>query len=139
MGAAGSICSLPQPASDLPKPNSIDRAPARRDKGAESANVSTPVPAPPSESAWTRLQYRLLKQIAPGEPTHMSGVAYANRSKLQVLLGAALLEEVRGLDVLDFGCGVGAEATYAEATQAGRSPCPFRHPSQCVGTGLLAD
>ncbi len=40
----------------------------------------------------------------------MSGAAYANASKLQVLLGKALLERLRGKDVLDFGCGVGAEA-----------------------------
>jgi SAM-dependent methyltransferase len=40
----------------------------------------------------------------------MSGSAYANKSKLQVLLGSRLLEEVRGRDVLDFGCGVGNEA-----------------------------
>jgi SAM-dependent methyltransferase len=40
----------------------------------------------------------------------MDGSAYANRSKLQVLLGPELIEEVRGKDVLDFGCGVGTEA-----------------------------
>jgi len=55
-------------------------------------------------------QYRLLKILAPSEPTHMDGSAYANRSKLEVLLGKALLDEVRGKDVLDFGCGSGAEA-----------------------------
>lgn len=78
--------------------------------------MSGPAAARPSESAWTRIQYRLLRQIAPGEPTHMSGAAYANRSKLQVLLGAALLEEVRGRDVLDFGCGVGGEAVELART-----------------------
>jgi SAM-dependent methyltransferase len=40
----------------------------------------------------------------------MTGSAYANVSKLQVLLGKELLERLRGKDVLDFGCGVGAEA-----------------------------
>jgi len=72
----------------------------------------TPPTRPPvgSESLWTRFQYRVLKRLAPGEPTHMSGVAYANKSKLQVLLGAQLLDEIRGKDVLDFGCGVGSEA-----------------------------
>ncbi|MEO8333659.1 MAG: methyltransferase domain-containing protein [bacterium] len=40
----------------------------------------------------------------------MTGAAYANASKLQVLLGKDLLERLRGKDVLDFGCGVGAEA-----------------------------
>src|SRR4051812_19454429 len=68
---------------------------------------------------WTTLQYKLLKRIAPGEPGHMSGAAYANRSKLQVLLGAKLIEEVRGKDVLDFGCGVGTEAI--ELAQTARS------------------
>jgi SAM-dependent methyltransferase len=56
------------------------------------------------------LQYRILKRLAPEEPTHMDGSAYANRSKLEVLLGAALLDEVRGKDVIDFGCGGGVEA-----------------------------
>lgn len=59
---------------------------------------------------WTGLQYRVLRWIAPVEPSHLDGSAYANRSKLRVLLGDALLEEVRGKDVLDFGCGAGSEA-----------------------------
>ena len=46
----------------------------------------------------------------------MSGAAYADRSKLQVLLGAKLLEEARGKDVLDFGCGVGSEAVELART-----------------------
>lgn len=58
----------------------------------------------------TYAQYRLLKRIAPAEPTHLSGAAYAGRSKLRVLLGDRLLEACRGKDVLDFGCGAGAEA-----------------------------
>ena len=61
-------------------------------------------------SLWTTLQYRLLRRIAPSEPTYMSGSAYANTSKLEVLLGKDLVERIRGKDVLDFGCGVGAEA-----------------------------
>lgn len=40
----------------------------------------------------------------------MTGAAYVNRSKLEVLLGSSLLDEVRGRDVLDFGCGEGTEA-----------------------------
>lgn len=70
-------------------------------------NVRMP---PKRLSRWTMLQYRMLKRIAPSEPTHMDGSAYANRSKLEVLLGPALLDEVRGKDVIDFGCGVGSEA-----------------------------
>jgi SAM-dependent methyltransferase len=60
-------------------------------------------------SLLTEVQYRLLKRIAPVEPTHLSGAAYAGRSKLRVLLGDRLLEACRGKDVLDFGCGAGAE------------------------------
>jgi len=67
-------------------------------------------PAHPAVSSWTMLQYRILKRLAPREPTHMSGSAYANRSKLQTLLGPELFEQVRGKDILDFGCGVGLEA-----------------------------
>ena len=62
------------------------------------------------------MQYRALKRVAPGEPTYMTGSAYADRSKLQVLLGAKLLEEARGKDVLDFGCGVGSEAVELART-----------------------
>ena len=46
----------------------------------------------------------------------MDGSAYANRSKLEVLLGRELIEEVRGKDVLDFGCGVGTEAVELAKT-----------------------
>lgn len=68
------------------------------------------------ESPWTRLQYRILKRLQPGEPTQMSGTAYANKSKLQVLLGTQLLEEVRGRNILDFGCGAGKEAVELAST-----------------------
>jgi SAM-dependent methyltransferase len=67
----------------------------------------------------TGLQYRLLKRIAPGEPTQMSGAAYRDRSKLAVLLGEDLLDRIRNRDVLDYGCGSGAEAV--EMAQAARS------------------
>ncbi|MFL5606155.1 MAG: class I SAM-dependent methyltransferase [Gemmatimonadaceae bacterium] len=40
----------------------------------------------------------------------MSGAAYRNRSKLAVLLGDDLLDRIRDQDVLDYGCGSGAEA-----------------------------
>lgn len=61
-------------------------------------------------SLFTGVQYRLLKRIAPAEPTHLSGTAYAGKSKLRVLLGDRLLDACRGKDVLDFGCGAGLEA-----------------------------
>jgi len=47
----------------------------------------------------------------------MNGSAYANRSKLRVLLGDDLLAHVRGATVVDFGCGSGTEAI--ELAQAG--------------------
>jgi SAM-dependent methyltransferase len=37
----------------------------------------------------------------------LTGEAYKNRSKLEVLLGRTLLERLRGKIVLDFGCGTG--------------------------------
>ena len=57
-----------------------------------------------------RLQYRILRRIAPAEPTHMDGSAFAGQSKIERLLGDAFLTQVRGRDVIDFGCGEGAEA-----------------------------
>jgi SAM-dependent methyltransferase len=36
--------------------------------------------------------------------------AYQHRSKLEVLFGPSIWEEIRGKDVLDFGCGRGTEA-----------------------------
>jgi len=43
--------------------------------------------------------------LPDGEPP-----AYANRSKLEVLLGPEIWAEVAGREVLDFGCGPGIEA-----------------------------
>lgn len=62
------------------------------------------------QSPWTAAQYRLLRKIAPTAPTYMDGSAYAHRSKLEVLLGREILNEVKGREVLEFGCGAGAEA-----------------------------
>lgn len=59
----------------------------------------------------TELQVHLLNRISPGEPAWCSsGCAYADKSKLQALLGDEFLKQVRGKTVLDFGCGEGAEA-----------------------------
>lgn len=55
------------------------------------------------------LQYKILRRIAPSEPNLMSGAIYADRSKLRVLLGDQLFEQLRDRDVLDFGCGLGEE------------------------------
>jgi SAM-dependent methyltransferase len=67
----------------------------------------------------TQFQYRILKRLSPGEPGHMTGAAYAHKSKLQTLLGDDLLERIRGKDILDFGCGYGNEAV--EMAQYARS------------------
>ena len=45
----------------------------------------------------------------------MDGSSYANTDKLLTLLGPSLLEQLRGKDVLDFGCGVGMEAVRLAA------------------------
>lgn len=55
--------------------------------------------------------YRFLRWYAGSTPVGaLDGSAYLDRSKLRVLLGDALLQELRGKDVIDFGCGEGAEA-----------------------------
>jgi 2-polyprenyl-3-methyl-5-hydroxy-6-metoxy-1,4-benzoquinol methylase len=57
------------------------------------------------------LGYRLLKGICPdGEAGYLDGRAYADRSKLAVLLGEGFFDEIRGRTVIDFGCGTGAES-----------------------------
>ena len=58
---------------------------------------------------WTQAQYLLLKKICPGEPSGMDGSAYAGKSKMRVLLGDRLIDQVRGKRVIDFGCADGQE------------------------------
>ena len=58
----------------------------------------------------TRLEFRVLRRIARGEPTHTDGSAYAQRSKLAVLLGDDFIKQLPGKTVVDFGCGEGHEA-----------------------------
>jgi SAM-dependent methyltransferase len=57
------------------------------------------------------LGYHLLRKIAPNGQgsTLMDGSAYNGVSKLAVLLGADVVQELRGKTVLDFGCGHGNE------------------------------
>jgi 2-polyprenyl-3-methyl-5-hydroxy-6-metoxy-1,4-benzoquinol methylase len=53
----------------------------------------------------------LLKKICPGgDSGYLSGNAYANKSKLGVLLGEPFFDDILGRIVIDFGCGTGAEA-----------------------------
>jgi len=56
------------------------------------------------------LGYRVLRAITPNEPARMKGGTYAGRSKIQVLLGKGIWDEIRDKTVIDFGCGPGAEA-----------------------------
>lgn len=57
------------------------------------------------------LGYTLLTWIAPNEESGgLTGEAYANKSKLQALLGDRFFDDIRGKTVIDFGCGPGAEA-----------------------------
>ena len=55
---------------------------------------------------------RLIRLTAPedGITKLMDGSAYAGKSKLEVLLGKDFLIEIKGLRVLDFGCGLGDES-----------------------------
>ncbi len=55
--------------------------------------------------------YRLLKRFSrDGVIDHMNGSAYADKSKLETLLGPAFLDEIKGKVVVDFGCGTGSDA-----------------------------
>ena len=58
------------------------------------------------------LGYQLLKRLAPGGigQSRMDGSAYANQSKIEVLLGAPVLDALKGRVVVDFGCGTGEDA-----------------------------
>ena len=57
------------------------------------------------------LGYHLLKRICPaGDSGYNDGSAYIGKSKLEVLLGSSIWDDVRGKTVIDFGCGAGHEA-----------------------------
>ena len=58
------------------------------------------------------LGYRVLKALsADGETGYCDGSAYNGRSKLEVLFGPTIWQELAGKVVIDFGCGSGVEAT----------------------------
>ncbi|MCC7176028.1 MAG: class I SAM-dependent methyltransferase [Bryobacterales bacterium] len=59
----------------------------------------------------TSLQFQILKRFFP-EPAAggCSGSAYEGRSKLEVLLGENFFSRIEGKNVVDFGCGEGADA-----------------------------
>jgi SAM-dependent methyltransferase len=72
------------------------------------------------------LGYNILKWISVrrgvsfGLTGYMDGSAYANRSKLEVLLGPDIWENIKGKVVVDFGCGDGEEAVEMARRGAGR-------------------
>lgn len=67
----------------------------------------------------SKIQYRLLRLIAPRIPSAMDGGAYAGRSKLRALL-PGIEAEIKDKIVLDFGCGAGAEVIEMAALGARR-------------------
>jgi SAM-dependent methyltransferase len=66
------------------------------------------------------LGYWVLRRISRTGSTACSGTAYRCRSKLEVLLGPAIWERVRGRVVLDYGCGAGDDAIELARRGAGR-------------------
>jgi SAM-dependent methyltransferase len=56
------------------------------------------------------LGYRLLRRLWPAPVHNLSGIAYANKDKVEMTLGPDVYRELRGKTVVDFGCGEGAEA-----------------------------
>jgi ribosomal protein L11 methylase PrmA len=66
------------------------------------------------------LGYRLLRALWSGPTDHLSGKAYANKDKLQLVLGLNVYEEFKGKIVVDFGCGEGLEAIRIAQNGAAR-------------------
>lgn len=56
------------------------------------------------------LGYRLLRHLSPGQTGNNDYTAYVGRSKLEVLFGPQIWDELAGKVVLDFGCEGGLEA-----------------------------
>ena len=74
-----------------------------------------------------RIGYHILKRISQdGETGYVDGSVYANKSKLEILLGARFWREIENKTVVDFGCGTGAETV--EIAQRGAKK--VRHPRQ---------
>lgn len=67
------------------------------------------------------LGYRLLRRISPeGAGGGCDGSVYAGRSKMEVLFGPGIWDELRGKTVVDFGCGEGAESIEVARRGAAR-------------------
>ncbi len=79
------------------------------------------------------LGYRFLKWYTRnGVWDAMDGSAYAGKSKVRILLGDAIMEQIRGKDVIDFGCGDGHEtvelAQHGARSVVGIDLLTFRFP-----------
>ncbi len=66
------------------------------------------------------LGYRLLRALWPAPVYNLSGKAYADKDKLQVVLGADVYKELEGKVVVDFGCGEGLESVRIAQNGAAR-------------------
>src|SRR4030095_999097 len=57
------------------------------------------------------LGYKLLRRLSrDGQTGHCDGSAYQSRSKLEVLFGPQIWDDLDDKVVIDFGCGLGAQA-----------------------------
>jgi len=83
------------------------------------------------------LGYRVLRAIAPAELNHMNGGAYANRSKVEALLGSSVWQQIKGKTVVDFGCGAGTEAIEI-AQRGARQVYAVDLSERCLETGRKA-
>ena len=79
-----------------------------------------------------RIGYYILKRISKdGESGYMDGSVYANKSKLETLLGSQFWREIENKTVVDFGCGAGAEAV--EIAERGASKVRHHQQSRWLG------
>ncbi len=66
------------------------------------------------------IQYRALTTLFPGSSGRSGASAYANKSKLAVLLGTDFFAKIAGKTVIDFGCGEGADSVEMARRGAGK-------------------
>lgn len=65
--------------------------------------------------------YKLLRSISSdGETSYLDGSAYKSRSKIEVLFGKEIWNELAGKVIIDFGCGTGAETVEIARRGAAR-------------------
>lgn len=58
-----------------------------------------------------QIGYQILKRLSTdGNTGYMDGSAYTNKSKLEVLLGEGIWDEIAGKTIIDFGCKSGLES-----------------------------